>query len=254
MRVTVCQLNDQRALFDADWQALCAHVKREKSDLVLLPEMPFSHWFATERVFDQKVWDAAIAAHAAWRPRLLELAPAMVLTAEPAERNGKRLNEAIIWDGGLAISAHQKRFLPEEEGFWEATWYERGDGAFDIAVTRDARVGFQICTELWMLEESRKYGLMGADIIAAPRCTPMSTVERWFIAGRAAAMLSGAFCLSSNHAGASHAGLTFGGAGWIIDPEGVVMAVTSASEPIVTREIDIEVSRAAKTTYPRYVS
>jgi N-carbamoylputrescine amidase len=143
--------------------------------------------------------------------------------------------------------------LPEEDGFWEASWYERGDGAFELADAGGARVGFQICTELWMLDESRKYGRAGADIIAAPRCTPESTVERWLVAGRAAAMLAGAFCLSSNHAGMSRGGFKFGGAGWIIDPEGAVLAVTSQAEPVITRDIDLAAARAAKSTYPRYV-
>ncbi len=253
MRVTVCQLSDEPGLFGAGWAALRRHVEQEKSDLVLLPEMPFATWFATERYFSRKLWDAAIAEHVHWKERLSDLAPSTVLSTEPVERDRRRLNEAFVWSGGRATVAHHKRYLPEEEGFWEASWYEQGDGAFDLADAAGARVGFQICTELWTLAEARKYGLAGADIIAAPRATPASSVERWIVAGRAAAMLAGAFCLSSNRSGLSRGGFTFGGAGWIISPDGEVLAVTSDAEPIVTREIDLEDARAAKATYPRYV-
>ncbi len=253
MRVTVCQLSDEARAFEADWANLAAHVGRERSDLVLLPEMPFAPWFAAGRAFDQDLWDEAVALHARWKQRLSDLHPATVLSTEPLERNRNRLNEAFVWTGGRASPAHQKRYLPEESGFWEASWYARGDGSFDLANAAGASVGFQICTELWMLEVSRQYGRAGADIIASPRCTPLSSVERWLVAGRAAAILAGAFCLSSNHSGMSRAGFEFGGAGWIIDPDGTVLATTSAAQPIVTRDIDLSVAREAKNTYPRYV-
>jgi len=130
MRVTVCQLRDEPGLFGADWAALRRHVEEHKSDLVLLPEMPFATWFATEREFSQKLWDAAIAEHVHWKERLSDLAPSTVLSTEPVERDRRRLNEAFVWSAGRATVAHHKRYLPEEEGFWEASWYEQGDGAF----------------------------------------------------------------------------------------------------------------------------
>jgi len=167
MHVTVCQMHDAPEAFAADWTALCRHVAQERSALVLLPEMPFAAWFATAREFERPQWDAAMEAHRAWRARLAELAPAVVLSTEPVEHRGRRLNEAFVWAGGEAAPAHHKRYLPEEDGFWEPSWYERGDGAFVLSEAGDARVGFQICTELWTLEEARKYGLAGADVVAA---------------------------------------------------------------------------------------
>jgi N-carbamoylputrescine amidase len=106
---------------------------------------------------------------------------------------------------------------------------------------------------MWMLDVSRQYGLRGADIIAVPRVTPASSRERWLVGGRAAAIVSGAFCVSSNRSGVSVAGDAFGGQGWIIDPEGDVLAVTSDAEPFATHELNLARSAEAKTTYPRYV-
>ena len=104
-----------------------------------------------------------------------------------------------------------------------------------------------------MLDESRRYGLRGVDIIAVPRVTPASSRERWLVGGRSAAIVSGAFCLSSNRSGISVAGDPFGGQGWVIDPDGGVLAVTSDAEPFATRVLDLAQATAAKTTYPRYV-
>jgi N-carbamoylputrescine amidase len=120
-------------------------------------------------------------------------------------------------------------------------------------VVGGAAIGAQVCTEMWMLDVSRQYGLRGADIIAVPRVTPASSRERWLVGGRAAAIVSGAFCVSSNRSGFSAAGDAFGGQGWIIDPEGDVLAVTSDAEPFATRDLDLRQAKAAKTTYPRYV-
>jgi hypothetical protein len=62
------------------------------------------------------------------------------------------------------------------------------------------------------------------------------------------AVISGAYSLSSNRCSSS-----FGGTGWIIDPDGKVLALTSSQHPFVTKEIDLELSKKAKLTYPRYI-
>ncbi|MCW2680032.1 MAG: nitrilase/cyanide hydratase and apolipoprotein N-acyltransferase [Frankiales bacterium] len=39
----------------------------------------------------------------------------------------------------------------------------------------------------------------------------------------------------------------------MIGPDGDVLATTSADEQFVTVEVDLELAREAKSTYPRYV-
>ena len=253
MRVTVCQMRDDRGDFDSDWSDLCAHTRREASELVLLPEMPFARWFAVVRAFDASTWREAVDAHARWEQRIGELAAPFVVATRPAERGAKRLNEAFLVTPGDSRGIHEKRYLPDEDGYWEASWYQAGDGVFDAVEIGRATVGVQICTEMWMLDVSRQYGLRDADLIGVPRATPATSRERWLVGGRAAAIVSGAFCLSSNRGGVSTAGDVFGGQGWIIDPDGEVLAITSDEEPFVTRDIDLERAVAAKATYPRYV-
>ena len=172
----------------------------------------------------------------------------------PVERNGQRLNEAfVVASPAAARGMHEKRYLPDEEGYWEASWYERGDGVFEPIEVCGATLGMQICTEMWMLDVSRQYGLRGADIIAVPRATPATSRERWLVGGRAVAIVSGAFCISSNRSGVSTAHDDFAGVGWIIDPDGEVLGVTLDSDPFVTRDLDLRRAAVAKATYPRYV-
>ena len=254
LRVTVCQLSDEPEHLEADWQALAAHVRTEGSQWVLLPEMAFAPWFARSRPFDAAVWAAVLAAQARWEPRLAELAPALVAGSRPVELAGARRNQAFVAEPGQPLRpAHQKRYLPNEAVFWEASWYGPGPGDFTPVQAGPACTGFMICTDLWFLQHARAYGQAGAQVIANPRATERATVEKWLAGGRVAAVVSGAYCLSSNRVSHTGAQPPMGGQGWVVDPDGVVLGVTSTAMPFLTVTIDLGAADAAKQTYPRYV-
>jgi len=253
MRVTVCQLADERDRFEDDWKALCAHVRTERSALVLLPELPFARWFPAARTFDARTWRRAVDDHRRWEAKVRQLGAPFVVATRPADREARRVNEAFLATPEYTRPIHEKRYLPDEEGYWEASWYACGDGVFEPAYVNDALLGVQVCTELWMLDVSRQLGWRGADVIVAPRATPASSRERWIVGARAAAIVSGAFCVSSNRSGASTSGDAFAGEGWIVDPDGEILALTSDAELFVTRDLYLDRAREAKRTYPRYV-
>lgn len=150
-------------------------------------------------------------------------------------------------------AVHRKYYLPDEEGFWEATWYERGDGHFNSIEIRDTKIGFMICTDIWFFHHSRSYAKKGVHLIAHPRATQRANLDKWLVAGRAASVVSGAFCISSNHVNPRGQEPILGGMGWIINPDGEVLGLTSTKEPIITVEIDLSEAERAKQTYPRYV-
>jgi predicted amidohydrolase len=251
MKITVCELNDDPIAFEEDWQALTMHVRAKGSQLVVLPEMPFASWFALSPRYDAAVWQASVNAHEAWLGRLEELAPATVISTRPVDRGGKRLNEGFVWDQVEGYRpVHHKYYLPDEDGFWEASWYARGDGSFEPVQTRGVRLGFLICTEQWFMEHGRAYGKQGVHMIVTPRATGKPTVEKWLVGGRALAVVSGAFSLSSNRYSRSE---DLGGQGWAVGPDGQVLGLTSRAQPFLTVSIDLEDAERAKSTYPRYV-
>ena len=255
MKITVCELPNRQSKFEDAWSDLAEHIHSHDSDLVLLPEMPFHPWFAITREVDLSVWDAAVDAHDDWLRRLTDLAPAIVLGSRPANIDGRRINEGFVWESHSGYrSAHQKYHLPDEEGFWEATWYEPGDGTFSLTEVNDVKIGFQICTDMWFMEHARSFGREGSHIIAVPRATPSSTRDKWLAGGQTASVVSGAFCISSSPVSDSDETVSLGGFGWIIDPDGMVLATTSEKEPFITVEIDLEKAELAKETFPRYVN
>jgi len=245
----VCETSD--LLQEAEWSRLVEHVANAQSELVLLPEMPFSPWIAATKPSVAKKWQASVEAHDSWVARMSDLAPAHTLSSRPVV-DGR--NEGFIRDEESGYRpVHDKYYLPDEEGFWEATWYTRGELDFTVTEAGAAKTGFAICTEIWFTEHARAYARQGIHLLACPRATEISTVDKWIAGGRAAAVMAGAFCISSNRSGEG-SGIHWGGNGWIIDPDGRVLGMTSTENPFLTLDLNLEHAEAAKGTYPRYVS
>ncbi len=244
MKVTVCQLGNGGAGFAGEWDRLVAHVSAERSDLVLLPEMPFSSWFPTPRDFDARVWQAAVDAHNAWERRLADLAPAIALGTRPTDFGNLRYNAGFMWneDESITETIHVKCCLASQDGAWETSWYQRAVPDFELATVRSARVGMLIGLELWIPEQARLYGEDGAQIIAVPRADRSSDADsdgadEWMQGCIAAASASGAYCISSSR-GTRASGV--GGPGWVISPQGESLITTSSDRPFASVEIDLD--------------
>ncbi len=255
MKATVCELKNSEDTLAEEWEKLVDHVRAEKSELVVLPEMPFARWVAHNRKVDPAVWHASVEMHDRGVSRFSALSPATVAGSRPVVRSGRRLNEAFLWDEKEGYRpVHHKYYLPDDEGWWEASWYERGEKEFTAVRTNQARIGFLLCTELWFNEHARAYGRQGAEVLICPRATGSFSTDKWIAGGKTAAVVSGAWCLSSNFSPTEADGMKWGGSGWIIEPEdGRVLGVTSQERPFLTLDIDLGAAHAAKETYPRYV-
>lgn len=255
MKVTVCELPNTWTINDTYWNRLIRHLDTETSDLLLLPEMPFFEWITRSDAVAPDLWHNAVKAHDEWMGRIKELPVDMIVTSRPVIENGKRLNRGIVFtkkNGFLAV--HDKYYLPDEPGYYEASWYDRGDGRFEVAAVNGVRIGFLICTELWFTAMARQYMKQGMDILVCPRATPETEADIWITGGKAAAIVSGAFCLSSNYNGPNTPEENFGGTGWIIEPErGSILGTTSPAAEFLTLDIDLLAAKKAKSTYPRYV-
>jgi N-carbamoylputrescine amidase len=217
--------------------------------------MPFSTWLGAEPEPDAARWPHSVDEH---RRVLGEVAlgDAAVIGSRPAvEPNGAWLNQAFVWNkasGAAGIRA--KHHLPDEPGYWEATRYDRAEASEATCRVGNARVAVSICTEMWFVHSANRYAKLGVDLLCVPRVTPEETLSKWLAGGRATAVCSGAYCLSANQWVPERPGIAAGGLGWVIDPDGTVIATTSPGEPFVTVEIDLDVARQAERTYPRYVA
>lgn len=68
-----------------------------------------------------------------------------------------------------------------------------------------------------------------------------------------AAIVSGAYVVSSNRAGVRRSEAVFGGAGMAVLPDGQLLAKTNEQNSMVLISVDASVSRAQKLAYPCYL-
>jgi N-carbamoylputrescine amidase len=254
-RVAVCQLDNRAAHRDDALGALSRHVADTGAELVVLPELPFSDWLAAARVPELAAWQRGVDEHDAAIARLGELGAAAVVASRPTvEADGRRYNQAFAWTAGAgAVRIREKYYLPDEPGYWEASWYDRGELSFDTCTLHGATVAVQLCTDVWFFEGAREYARRGAELLCLPRATPCTSLAKWLAAGQVAAICAGAYGLSSNQWDPGGSGVDCGGLGWVVGPDGDVLATTTPEQPFVTVEVDLDVARGAKGTYPRYV-
>ncbi|MET0657089.1 MAG: carbon-nitrogen hydrolase family protein [Steroidobacteraceae bacterium] len=232
MKITVCELPDERVAFSTAWARLVEHVRGEASQLVLLPDMPFASWFASTRQFDVQVWNAAVRAHDEWEHRLAELGSAYVLSSRPVDFGNERWDDGFVWDVEHGTrSVHAKSQLRNQQGAWESEWYFNSFAEFVPLDVEGILVGFLMGAEFAGADEARRYGAEHVELIAVPRGANMMPFDRWRDHARELAQLANAHVLASTRDGA------FSGQGCIVAPTGEVLGTTSASEPFLTLDI-----------------
>jgi N-carbamoylputrescine amidase len=251
MKVTITQIDPSQ--LESDWSRLVDHIQANSSEFVLLPEMTFSDWFCASQDVEDIIWQNAVQSHDTWLVRLSELGTKVVVGTAPRNLQNKKYNVAYVWTPNTGIQwIHRKTYLPNEDGYWESTWYDRAPVDFQPVTIDGKNIGAMICTELWFMQHAREYGQQGVHLIVNPRSTPYSSNDKWIAGGRTAGVIAGAYCLSSNQAGQA-AQVKLGGAGWISDPEGIVLGVTSEDAPFITMDVNLTNAESAKSKYPRYV-
>ena len=238
MKATITQIDASQ--LESEWAELIEHVQANESEFVLLPEMCFSEWFCTSDNVMDDVWEQVVREHDTWLERLPELDTKIVAGTAPRNVGDKKHNVAYVWSAETGLQwVHSKTYLPNEDGYWEATWYDRAPIDFQSVTVGGVRIGVMICTELWFMHHARDYGQDGIHLLLNPRSTPYSTNDKWIAGGRTAGVIAGAHCLSSNHAGQAQQ-VHNGGAGWITDTESLVLGVTSDDEPFITIDLDLD--------------
>ena len=255
MKVTVCQLDNRPDELDNMLTALATHVTEHQSEFLLLPEMCFHEWLAADADADAQRWQAAVESHARYINSLDRVGASAVIGTRPiVNPEGSRRNQAYLWTRSGVESVHEKYYLPDEADYWEAHWYERGDLRFETCQALNLKIGIQICTEMWFFEWARHFAREEAELLCIPRATPHGSTAKWLAGGQASAVCAGAYGLSSNLWNPPGAKANCGGLGWIVSPEGDVLATTDADNPFATVEIDVDFARRSKQTYPRYVA
>jgi N-carbamoylputrescine amidase len=251
MRVSVCEAAPEMVPGGSDWEQLAASAREEGADVFLLNEMPFGPWISCGVEMSEEALLASHRAHEEGMAHLANLGARAVLSTRPVYDQGRSVNQAFVWRAGTGVEpVHTKQFFPNEEGYYEARWFVRGDTHFRLADVEGLKTGFLICTEVMFNERARWYGRQGAQVIAVPRAVGRASLRRWKTALSMAAIVSGCYVISSNRAGIDRGGQEFGGCGWIFDPFGDLIAETSPDRPVVSADLDLALVERAQQEYP----
>ncbi|QOZ67296.1 carbon-nitrogen hydrolase family protein [Bradyrhizobium arachidis] len=246
-RIATCEFPDRADAAKAAWHCLQDALFAEPVDLLVLPELAGVGSFWASPTFDDIAWREAVTAHAGIADELRRLGARRILGTRAVEADGRRWNETFLWKPEMGLRrGRPKGWLPEQEGGWEATWFDRGPQRVDSIQDDELCYAELVCTEIMVSGAARRLGQAGVQVIAAPRAT--GGHSRWEVATRMAAIAAGAFVVTANRRGGDLAG-----GSWIVAPDGDILARTSENSPIIFLDIDLSVADGAKQTYPRNV-
>jgi N-carbamoylputrescine amidase len=237
----------------SQWGKIADRLADARLDLLVTNELPFGTWIADRKDFDRDSAEASLKAHADGFDALMRLAIPAIVSSRPVWASDRLLNQAVAIEGRSVRPIHTKHYLPEEPGWYEASWYEAGRTGFVPADVGGLPIGVMLCTDAMFNEHARNYGRLGAALIAIPRAAGVS-IENWLTAGRMAALVSGSYVVSSNRVGRSRGGAVFGGAGFAFAPDGTLLSMTDAAKPLLAVDVALELAIRQRSQYPCYVA
>lgn len=223
-------------------------------DILVTNEMPFGFWQPVGRMFSVERARDWVNLHERGLDALAKLPVAAIISSRPKLSGDKLVNEAFALVDGRYVILHHKHYFPAENGWQERAWFETAREGFDVVSIAGIKIGVLLCTELMFTDKARWLGKLGADLVAVPRAS--GTDHRvWRTAASMAAIVSGAYVVSSNRVGQQDpASPRFGGGALALDADGIEVGISSKDEPAVSVQVDRTLSAAAKSRYPVYVT
>lgn len=254
MRVTCIQSPDGLVAGDPTWHELARQIVAERTEILVTNEMPFGPWLAASPQFDSAAATRSIELHAEGIRALAHLGIKIVISSRPVWEGERLANEAVAIVDGEVRPIHRKQYFPAEDGWHETTWFGTAQQDFRSVDLGPLKVGALLCTEAMFNEHARAYGVQGAGLIAVPRATGVET-QSWLIAGAMAAVVGGAYVVSSNRVGSAAKGPEFGGCGFAFAPGGHLLGMTDSEHPCLTVEIEPTLAFSQQRDgYPGYVA
>jgi N-carbamoylputrescine amidase len=252
MKVTFIESAEGLTAKSTAWQLLSSQIAMQQPDVLVTNEMPFGAWLAVKNQFNLLDAGISVSAHDEGLEALSALNIPLILSSRPILLGQKLANEAFALIDGEYCAAHHKHYFPNESGFYEVSWFEARKKGFDVITINELVVGFLLCTEVMFNEWARHYGRQGAHLIVVPRATGQNFTQ-WKTAASMAAIVSGCYVVSSNRVGQYDDTLTFGGKGFAFAPDGILICETTAQNPVVSFELDLDLVKCQQTQYPCYV-
>jgi len=154
----------------------------------------------------------------------------------------------VIGPDGAITGKYRKIHVPQIPLWEEKTYFRPGDLGFGVFETPFARVGVQICWDVFFPEGFRILALKGAEVVFCPTASAFEHSRRkWERAISAAAHANGLFIMRVNRVG-KESRQEFYGRSFCVGPDGELKGEPSGSSVgVVLAEIDrAEIARTRK--------
>ncbi len=217
------------------------------AELVAFAELGFE-WFHPQRPAEQP-FPAALAqtipgpTTEAFSKLACELGIVVVLNLY--ERDGHQTYDSspVIDADGSILGVTRMLHITDYEGFHEQGYYRPGDRGVPVYRTRAGLVGVAICYDRHYPEVMRSLALQGAELVVVPQAGSLGEWPEGLYEAeiRVAAFQNGYYVALVNRVGPEEL-LTFGGASFVTDPNGVVIARADAARD-QTLHADLDFTR-----------
>lgn len=241
------------------------HIKKlakSKPDIILLPELFLSDYFAIEE--EASSLDLAIEINSdlinLFKDLCKELKTTISFPFYEKVSSAIRFNSMlIIDDNGEVISHYRKMHIPDDPGFYEKYYFRPGDKGFQVANLTKAKLGLLICWDQWFPEAARLTAMKGADVLFYPTAIAwddnedesvyQDQLEAWKTSMKAHAIANNVFVVAVNRVG-REGHLQFWGNSFCVDPFGKEIYSNDAQEAVSEIEIDLTLIEEARKVWP----
>jgi predicted amidohydrolase len=111
------------------------------------------------------------------------------------------------------------------------------------------RLGLATCYDLRFPEMFRALLDGGAEVVLMPAAWPAKRVYHWRLLTLARAVENQSYVVACNTAG-THAGVPMGGGSMVVDPWGDVLAEGGTGEEVLVADLDLELLRSTRESFP----
>ncbi len=224
---------------------------RKGAQIVCLPQLFHAPWFPAK--IDNAGFEFAetedgpsvtAVREAAVKNKVTIIAPVF---EKDEESDGDYFNTAfVIGPDGETLGRYRKIHIPQIPLWEERTYFKPGDLGFPVIVTPVAKIGIQLCWDVFYPEGARLLALGGAEIIFAPTASAFAhSRPKWERAIAATAHANGLFMFRVNRVGGEEKQKFYGGS-FCVRPDGdYLIKPAGETEGIVLAEMNLhDVSEA----------
>ena len=244
------------------YKAKIQELAQQKPDLILLPELFLSDYFAIEE--NQESLDLAIGLDDQMVQEFATLAKELSVNLSfpfyEKVSSAIRFNSMLVFnDRGEIVSHYRKMHIPDDPGFYEKYYFRPGDKGFQVANLAKVNLGLLICWDQWFPEAARLTAMQGADLIFYPTAIAwddnedpsvyQEQLDAWKTSMKAHAIANNVYVVAVNRVG-KEGHLDFWGNSFCVDPYGKEIYSDATAEALTCIELDFGQIVEARKIWP----